>query len=48
MEEAKHFVPLSVMMREDIEALREWAKLRTRPASRNDDELPAASEKANN
>jgi SpoVK/Ycf46/Vps4 family AAA+-type ATPase len=41
LEEAEHFVPLSVMMREEIEALREWAKLRTRPASRNDDE-PAA------
>jgi SpoVK/Ycf46/Vps4 family AAA+-type ATPase len=42
IEEVKHFVPLSVMMREDIEALREWAKLRTRPASINDDELAAS------
>ncbi|MEO7453647.1 MAG: AAA family ATPase [Fimbriimonadales bacterium] len=41
MGEAKEFVPLSVMMREEIDALREWAKLRTRPASRNDDEEPA-------
>lgn len=36
--EIEDVVPLSVMMREDIEALREWAQLRTRPASRNDDE----------
>jgi SpoVK/Ycf46/Vps4 family AAA+-type ATPase len=41
--EAKEFVPLSVMMREEINALREWAKLRTRPASRNDDESPVAA-----
>jgi SpoVK/Ycf46/Vps4 family AAA+-type ATPase len=39
--EAKSIVPLSVMMAEDINALREWARLRTRPASRNDDDLPA-------
>lgn len=35
--EAKSVVPLSVMMREDIDDLREWAKLRTRPASRADE-----------
>jgi ATP-dependent 26S proteasome regulatory subunit len=35
--EIKATVPLSVMMREEIEALREWAKLRARPAGRNDD-----------
>ncbi|MFQ3669375.1 MAG: AAA family ATPase [Fimbriimonadaceae bacterium] len=34
--EAESTVPLSVMMREDIEDLRDWAKMRTRPASRND------------
>lgn len=34
--EAESTVPLSVMMREDIEELRDWAKMRTRPASRND------------
>jgi SpoVK/Ycf46/Vps4 family AAA+-type ATPase len=38
IEEAKAAVPLSVMMAEDIAALREWAKLRARPAGRNDDE----------
>jgi SpoVK/Ycf46/Vps4 family AAA+-type ATPase len=43
MSEAKEFVPLSVMMSEEIEALREWAKLRTRPASRNDDEEPVSA-----
>jgi SpoVK/Ycf46/Vps4 family AAA+-type ATPase len=39
--EVKSVVPLSVMMREDIEALRTWARLRTRPASKNDDEPSA-------
>jgi ATP-dependent 26S proteasome regulatory subunit len=34
--EVKAVVPLSVMMREDVEELRTWAKLRTRPASRKD------------
>jgi len=34
--EAKAVVPLSVMMREDIEELRQWASLRTRPASKHD------------
>ncbi|MBV6491485.1 MAG: ATP-dependent zinc metalloprotease FtsH [Fimbriimonadaceae bacterium] len=34
--EAKSIVPLSVMMREDIEELRTWAALRTRPASKQD------------
>jgi ATP-dependent 26S proteasome regulatory subunit len=34
--EAKALVPLSVMMREDIADLREWAHLRTRPASASD------------
>jgi ATP-dependent 26S proteasome regulatory subunit len=32
--EVKATVPLSVMMREDIERLREWAVMRTRPASK--------------
>jgi SpoVK/Ycf46/Vps4 family AAA+-type ATPase len=36
--EIKDVVPLSRMMAEEIQALREWAKLRTRPASRNDDD----------
>ena len=36
-EEARSVVPLSVMMSEDIAALRHWAALRTRPASRNDE-----------
>jgi len=31
--EAKAVVPLSVMMREEISELREWAQMRTRPAS---------------
>ncbi|RMG24145.1 MAG: AAA family ATPase [Armatimonadetes bacterium] len=35
--EIKATIPLSVMMKEEIEALRDWAKLRARPASRNDD-----------
>lgn len=34
--EVKNLVPLSVMMREDIAELREWATLRTRPASKQD------------
>ncbi len=34
--EAKAVVPLSVMMREDIAELREWAKMRTRPSSKHD------------
>jgi len=33
LEEASHTVPLAVMMREEIEELRTWAQLRTRPAS---------------
>jgi len=33
LEEARHTVPLAVMMREEIEELRTWAQLRTRPAS---------------
>lgn len=36
MEESDAIVPLSVMMKEDIDELREWATLRTRPASRRD------------
>jgi ATP-dependent 26S proteasome regulatory subunit len=36
LNEAKATVPLSVMMREEIEELRTWAKLRTRPASSQD------------
>ncbi len=34
--EAKAVVPLSVMMKEEIDALRAWAELRTRPASKHD------------
>jgi SpoVK/Ycf46/Vps4 family AAA+-type ATPase len=33
LEEVRHTVPLAVMMREEIEELRTWAQLRTRPAS---------------
>ncbi|MFN4032838.1 MAG: AAA family ATPase [Fimbriimonadales bacterium] len=33
LDEIRHTVPLSVMMREEIEELRTWAQLRTRPAS---------------
>jgi ATP-dependent 26S proteasome regulatory subunit len=36
--EAKNVVPLSVMMAEEIDELRTWAKMRTRPASQRDDE----------
>lgn len=35
--EAHATVPLSRMMKEDIDALREWARLRARPASRCDE-----------
>ncbi len=35
-QEAKNVVPLSVMMSEEINELREWAALRTRPASKQD------------
>lgn len=35
--EAKEVVPLSVMMAEEIGNLREWARERTRPASKRDD-----------
>ena len=34
--EAKAVVPLSVMMREEIDELRTWAQLRTRPSSTKD------------
>jgi len=34
--EVKAAVPLSVMMKEDIAQLREWAIMRTRPASKKD------------
>ena len=34
--EAKAVVPLSVMMSEEIDELRTWAQMRTRPASRRD------------
>ena len=33
VKEVEACVPLSVMMKEDMEALREWAHLRARPAS---------------
>lgn len=36
-EEANHQVPLSRMMSEDIEALRDWAKLRARPSAKRAD-----------
>lgn len=35
--EAKSVVPLSVMMGEEIEELRTWAKMRTRPASKREE-----------
>ena len=35
-EEAKNVVPLSVMMKEEIGELRQWAALRTRPASKQE------------
>jgi ATP-dependent 26S proteasome regulatory subunit len=38
LQEARSVVPLSVMMREEIDELRTWAEMRTRPASRRDDE----------
>lgn len=34
--EAKAVVPLSVMMKEEIDAIRSWAELRTRPSSTRD------------
>lgn len=34
LDESKAIVPLSVMMREEIAELREWAHMRTRPASK--------------
>lgn len=39
--EAKAVVPLSVMMREEIDELRTWAQLRTRPASKEAEQLAA-------
>lgn len=38
LEEADAIVPLSVMMREEIDELRTWAELRTRPASKSNDD----------
>lgn len=38
--EAKVMVPLSVMMEEEIDELRTWAEMRTRPASGTKDEVP--------
>ncbi len=40
--EIRAVVPLSVMMREEIDELRQWARLRARPASR-DDESPSSA-----
>lgn len=37
LDEIQNVVPLSVMMSEEIGELREWARMRTRPASRHDD-----------
>ena len=39
LSEAEVVVPLSVMMREDIDELREWAHLRARPAGRRESEV---------
>ncbi len=36
IDESDAIVPLSVMMKEEIEELREWASMRTRPASKRD------------
>lgn len=36
LEEAKAVVPLSVMMHEEIDELRTWAEMRTRPASKRE------------
>jgi len=36
LEEIKSTVPLSIMMREEIDELRTWAELRTRPASKRE------------
>jgi len=36
LDEAKVVVPLSRMMEEDIAEIREWARMRTRPASKHD------------
>jgi ATP-dependent 26S proteasome regulatory subunit len=36
--EAKNVVPLSVMMREEIDELRTWAEMRTRPASKREND----------
>ncbi len=38
IDEAKSVVPLAVMMAEEIDELRTWAELRTRPASKREDE----------
>lgn len=43
VEESQRQVPLSRMMAEDIEELREWARLRTRPSSKFDPEPAAQS-----
>ena len=40
--EAKAVVPLSVMMREEIDELRTWAQLRTRPASSEAEHMATA------
>ncbi|MGV3614799.1 MAG: AAA family ATPase [Fimbriimonas sp.] len=37
LQEAKSVVPLSVMMAEEIDELRTWAKMRTRPSSKRED-----------
>lgn len=41
LDEADAVVPLSIMMSEEIDELREWAKLRTRPASSGAEEIAA-------
>lgn len=43
--EAKSVVPLSKMMAEEIDELRTWAEMRTRPASAREDEDQPASRK---
>jgi SpoVK/Ycf46/Vps4 family AAA+-type ATPase len=40
LQETKNVVPLSVMMREEIDELRTWAEMRTRAASKNTDDEP--------
>ena len=45
LQETKNVVPLSVMMREEIDELRTWAEMRTRAASKNTDDEPEPTPK---